>query len=50
MGIFEKFAVITGDCKIVGIFSSIDMAEDFIAIYQVNFSSELRYYKIYTDF
>ena len=50
MGIFEKFAVITGDCKIVGIFSSVDKAKDFITIYQVNFSSELRYYKIYTDF
>lgn len=50
MGIFEKFAVVTGDGKIVGIFSTIDMAEDFITIYQANFTSELRYYKIYTDF
>ena len=50
MEIINRYAVITGDGKIVGIFSTIAMAENFIKGFQGDFTSELRYYKIYTDF
>lgn len=43
------YAVITGDGKLVGLFSTNERAEDFIKYYQKNFTSELRWYEIHTD-
>ena len=50
MQIIYRYVVITGDGKIVGIFSTIDTADQFIEEFQTDFTSELRYYIIRTDF
>lgn len=43
------FTVITGDCKVVGIFSNKVNALTFINEFQHNFTSELRIDEIYSD-
>ena len=43
------FTVITGDCKVVGIFSNKVNALTFINKFQNDFTSELRIDEVYSD-